>query len=240
MCLDHTLRQRLAVHGKSMVHRGDLNLIAVHILHRMVRAMMSVVHLDGFCAQCQSQHLVPQANPKDRDRALVQYRPDHRHSVVASGRGIAWPIGKEQPIGLVRQNILCGGRCWQHSDIAANGRQAPQDIALCAVIHGNNLIFRGFMGNIALRPSPAFLIPFVGLCTADLFGEVQAFEPSEAFGLRQKVLDIEHAVCIVAQGDMRRTLLADGAGEATGVNSTYGDAPACRKPRAELIACAPA
>ena len=35
---------------------------------------------------------------------------------------------------------------------------------------------------------------------------------------------------------MRRTLLADGAGQAAGVNAANGDAPARGKPRGELIA----
>ena len=171
---------------------------------------------------------------------MCQYRLDHRHSIASCGGGIAWAIGKEKPIGLVRQNIFCGGRCGQHSDIAAHGGQAAQDITFCAVINGDNLIFGRLFGNIAFRPSPAFLIPFVGLCAADILGQVQTFETGESFGLRQKVLQIEHAVWTVAQSHVRRTLLADGAGEAAGINATYRDAPARGKPRGELFACAPA
>src|SRR5262245_10328654 len=50
MGFDCVGRQRLAVDREAVVHRGDLDLAGGEILHRMVRAVMTLVHLHGLGA----------------------------------------------------------------------------------------------------------------------------------------------------------------------------------------------
>jgi len=43
----HTVRKALCIDGKAMIHRGNLDLPGLMIFHRVVRAMMAMVHFDG-------------------------------------------------------------------------------------------------------------------------------------------------------------------------------------------------
>src|SRR6266702_4429809 len=58
------LRQRLLVHGKAVVHRGDLDLAGGLVLHGMIGAVMALMHLHGLGADGEAEHLVAEANPK--------------------------------------------------------------------------------------------------------------------------------------------------------------------------------
>src|SRR5215470_7840787 len=44
------LRKRFLVDREAVVHRGDLDLAGGEILHRMVRAVVALMHLHGFAA----------------------------------------------------------------------------------------------------------------------------------------------------------------------------------------------
>src|SRR5215211_3829860 len=69
------LRQRLLVDCEAVVHRGDLDLAGGEILHRMVRAVMALVHLLRLAAERQAQHLVAEADA-ERRRAALDYLAD--------------------------------------------------------------------------------------------------------------------------------------------------------------------
>ena len=53
MGLKHSHRQRLAVYSETMVHGGYFNLVAFHIFHRVVGAMVTMIHFDGFSTKRQ-------------------------------------------------------------------------------------------------------------------------------------------------------------------------------------------
>src|SRR5262249_27581524 len=54
-------RQRGAVDREAVVHRGDLDLAGGEVLHRMVRAVVTLMHLHGLAAEREAEHLVAQA-----------------------------------------------------------------------------------------------------------------------------------------------------------------------------------
>src|SRR5229473_777755 len=81
-------RQRLLIHGKTMVHRGDFHLACGLVLDRMIGAVMALMHLPGLGADRQAQHLMAQTNTKRR-RPRIDDLLDHRHGVFAGRRGIA-------------------------------------------------------------------------------------------------------------------------------------------------------
>ena len=58
MGFHHPFGQALAVHCKSMVHRGDLDFAGFMVFDRMVCTVMAMVHLDGFGPQRDGQHLM--------------------------------------------------------------------------------------------------------------------------------------------------------------------------------------
>lgn len=108
-----TFRQRVAIDRETMVHGNYLDLAGGEILHRMVRAVMALMHLDGFRAECERQHLVTEADTKDRDFRFKQLA-DHGHGVFGSGRRITRAVGEEYAIGLHGEDVGGAGSGGNH------------------------------------------------------------------------------------------------------------------------------
>ena len=83
--------KRLLVDGEAVVHRDDLDLARGIVAHRMVGAMMALMHLDGFGAEGEAEHLVAEADAEDRD-ARIDELPDRGNGVVAGRRRVAGAV----------------------------------------------------------------------------------------------------------------------------------------------------
>ena len=81
--------RRRAVDREAVVHRGDLDLAGGEVLHRMVGAVVALVHLHGLRADRDAEHLVAEADAEGRHAAVDQacgspaphirrWRPDRR------------------------------------------------------------------------------------------------------------------------------------------------------------------
>src|SRR5271168_1966579 len=101
--LDRICRQARAVHRETVIHRGDLDLAGREILHRMVCAMVTLVHFYGLAADRDRQHLMTEADAEGRH--LVDERVDDRYGIFAGRGRIAGPVGKKDAVGLERQDI---------------------------------------------------------------------------------------------------------------------------------------
>src|SRR5437899_2000970 len=101
MRLDCVRGQRRAVDREAMVHRGDLDLAGGEVLHRMVRAMVALMHLAGGGANRDAEHLVAEADA-ERWHAAVDDLADHRHRIFPGCRRIARAVGEEHAVGLER------------------------------------------------------------------------------------------------------------------------------------------
>ncbi len=230
MGLDHALRQRLAVHREAVVHRGDLDPAGLDIAHGVVRAVMTVTHLDGPGTKCQRQHLMAQADTEDR-QAAFQQRLDHRHRIAAGRRRIAGTVGQENTLGVMGHDLIGGRGGGQHGDIRAMGHQRPQNVALGAVIQRDDLEGRVFgRGAEALAPFPTAFRPAIGLRTTDPLGQIEPDQPRPVARLGDHGLDVETSPGIMAQHDMRRALTADRAGQAAGIHAADTDPAAPRHP----------
>ena len=62
-------RQRLLVDREAVIHRGDLDLAGGQVLHRMVRAVVALMHLHGLAAEREAEHLVAEADAEGRRAA---------------------------------------------------------------------------------------------------------------------------------------------------------------------------
>src|SRR5882724_6415183 len=82
------LRQRVLVDRKAVIHRCDLDLAGGQVLHRMVRAVMALMHLHGLAAEGEAEHLVAEADAEGR-RARIDDLLDDRHRIFAGRRRIA-------------------------------------------------------------------------------------------------------------------------------------------------------
>src|SRR5690606_10702970 len=93
------VRQAFARHDKAVVLRGDLDPAGDKILDRLVAAAMALMHLDGFRADREGQHLMAEADAENR-HAAVDTGADNRHRIFARRNRIARPVGEKDPIGL--------------------------------------------------------------------------------------------------------------------------------------------
>ena len=85
--------------------------------------------------------------------------PDHRHGVFAGRRRVAGAVREEDAVGLERQHLL-GGRGRRHDGhLAAGLREEPQDVALDAVVDGDDVVLRLVLAAIALAELPGGLVP---------------------------------------------------------------------------------
>src|SRR4029078_10778487 len=66
MRLLNILRQRILVDREAVVHRGDLDLAGGEILHRMIGAVVTLMHLHRLAADCDAQHLMAEADAEGR------------------------------------------------------------------------------------------------------------------------------------------------------------------------------
>ena len=160
-----------------MVHAGDFHLVGVIVLDRVVGAVMAVVHLDGLGPQCQRKHLMPKANPENRQVGRVQDVLDHRHGINARRRRIAGAVGQENTVGVQCQHVLGGGCRGQHRHIAPRAGKTAQNVAFRAVINGDDLVFGGVLGLVAFGPGPAHFVPVVGLGAGHVLGQIKPFKP---------------------------------------------------------------
>ncbi len=59
-------RQAVAIHGEAVIHRGDLNLMRGEVLHRMIGAVMALMHLAGLAAERETEHLMAKTDAEHR------------------------------------------------------------------------------------------------------------------------------------------------------------------------------
>ena len=113
--------QARPIDREAVVHRHDLDLAGGEVLHRMVRAVMALRHLDGLRADREPQQLMAETDAEQGNLRL-QERLDGRHGVFAGGGRIARPVGEHDPVGLERQDVLGARRRRHHRHRAADSR----------------------------------------------------------------------------------------------------------------------
>src|SRR5260370_21634794 len=87
-----TLRQRIRVHRKIVVVRGDLNLPRGQLLHGMISTVVSELQLESLSAESDAGELMSEANAED---GLPTHEPPNRINCIGTRLGVA---------GAVRQN----------------------------------------------------------------------------------------------------------------------------------------
>ena len=161
--------------------------------------------------------------------------PDLRHRVLARGRRIARPVGQEHAIGLALQDVLGADLGRHHCHLAAGRRQAAQDVALQAVIHGDHVQLRLLLPAVALAPQPARLVPGVALAGGDLGHQVHALEPRPRPGLAQQPIQVERAGRLVGDHPVGHAFLADAGDQGARIDPRQGDDAARLEPAVERL-----
>ena len=129
------LGQRPEIDGKPVVLGGDLHPTIPQTPDRVIPAVVTKGQLEGARTDGQSEHLVAEADPKDREGP-------EKAAQRACGRcerfRIAGPIGDEDPIGTERKNVVRGGRRRHHFHLETVAGEVAEDIGLHSQVDGDD------------------------------------------------------------------------------------------------------
>ena len=168
-------------------------------------------------------------------QARIDELPDLRHGIDAGRRRIARPVRQEHAVGLARQHLLGGRRRRHHRELAAGGGELAQDVALQAVVDGDDMEAWAGLLPIAFVPPPLGLVPAIALAARHILGEVEPDHAGEGGELALQRRKIELAVRRVRDHRVRHALLADQRGQRARVDAGDGDDAARLQPVVELL-----
>ena len=176
------------------------------------------------------------AETDSEDRRLCRDQlAQHRHGIFAGRRRIARPVRQKDAVGLVPQNVFgCRRRRYDRHAAAMLGEHA-QDVALGAVIDGDDVKARCVLSAIAGLAPPHGLGPVVALAAGDLFRQIHAFEPGPGARLIAHRGDVEIAVRPVGDDAGRRALVADMTGQLSRIDAREPDNAVRAQPRIERL-----
>src|SRR5215831_5598976 len=136
---------------------------------------MAARHLTGLAAERQSQQLMAEANAED-GLTPVQQPAQNRHRVSAGRGWVTRTVRQENTVGPVANYILCRGSGGDYSDMAAERREHPQDVAFGAVIDCYDVVTGTLLEAITSLSVPHGFGPLVGLAAGYFLGQVHSFE----------------------------------------------------------------
>ena len=132
--------------------------------------------------------------------------------------------------------MSCGQRVGGNDgDIAAHAREATQDVALEAVVDGDDFILAAVGIGVARGPVPFLLVPLHALGEGDILGEIEAFEAAPGLGHGEQLLHVELALGIVGDDAVGHALVADQVGEFAGVDARQADDASGLQPFVEML-----
>ena len=199
----------------------------------MIGAVVALMHLFGFRAQRNRQHLVAEADAEDRLAAGDEFF-DFRHGVNAGCGGVARAVRQEHAIGVHRQNVFSTCRGGDDRDRAADGGEAAQDIALDAEVDGDDFMFGRCLGE-AFAPGPLAFVPSVCLTAGHVFGEVEAEQARPGIGFFDERRNIEIAIGIMRDDAVGHALVADEPRQGARIDARDADDVARAQPAVEMF-----
>src|SRR5581483_8674380 len=118
---------------------------------------------------------------------------------------------------------------------ASRSRQAAQDVALEAVVHGHYVQIGMLLPPVALAPGPQRLVPGVALPGRHLWHQIETEEARPRPGLALEPVDVELAGRLVSDHAVGHARLADARGQGTRVHAGDGDDAARLEPRIKSL-----
>ena len=154
------------------------------------------------------------------------------YSPVAAG--IAGAVGQEDAVGLHGQDLFGAGLGRHDGDLGAEPGEQAQDVALDAVVDGDDMHRRLGLLAKAFVPDPGRLAPDRGLARGDLLGEVEADQAGPGRGAALQVVEVEDAVRRMRDDGVGHALFADQRGQRAGVDARQRDDAAPLQPLVEV------
>ena len=229
--------QAVGIHGETVVHRGDLDFAGGQILDRVIGTVMALMHLGGLAAQGQAHELVTKA---DAEHGFAGFHEllNGRDGVSAGLGRIAGAVGEEDRIGIVGQDVVCRSSGGHDGDLGTLIGEAAQNVALGAVIDGDDVEFWVFQRAVADIPLPAGLVPVIGLGSGDFLGEVKTFKAGEGVEFGGNGAFVELAGRLMDDDAIGHALFADQCGQGPSVDASDADDVALLEPGIELFGSA--
>ena len=182
----------VAVHGEAVVHRDDLHLAGGEVLHRMVGAVVALVHLLRLGAERQASIWWPRQMPNiGMPEAISFWISGTAYLPVAAGS--PGPFDRKTPSGLSASMSSAVRRRRHDRDLAAGAGQAAQDVALDAVVDGDDVeLRRCSCAAVAFAPHPGRLVPGVALAGRDVRarGPCRRGPPRLGLGLQRAISNL--------------------------------------------------
>ena len=154
------------------------------------------------------------------------------YSPVAAGS--PGPFDRKMPSGLSARMSAADVLRRHHRHPAAIAGELAQDVALDAVIDGDDVEFRLVHFAVALAPLPRRLLPGEALAVVTIGTRSMPTSPGHAFASRLSASTIEAAGRLVRDHRVRHALLADERGERAGVDAGKPDDAAALEPLVEM------
>ena len=172
---------------------------------------------------------MPKVGVPDVDHLL-----DHRHRIFAGLGGIAGAVGQEHAVRLHRQDVFGRGGRRHHRDLAAVAGEQPQDVALDAVVDGDDVELGLGLPAKAFFPGPRRFVPGEALAGGDHRHQVHAFEAGPFARFFLQAVQVELAVLGVRDHRVGHALAADQRGQRPGIDAGEADDAARLQPVVEM------
>ena len=209
--------------AKAVVLRGDLHTAADQIHNRLVATTMTEFEFFHLGAARQADHLVTEADAKDRHLAdqLLHLLVGLHHGI-----GVTGAIGQKDAIGIHVEHLTRGCIPRHDGEVAASTDQALQDAALDTAVVGDHFVAgrSGRGKRKVMRSGQVVRSKGMGLRAAHGLDQVLADQRRRGGQALGKLVDVE---------DLRRdyahlgTVVAQVAHESAGVDALDSDDAVC-------------
>ena len=164
--------------------------------------------------------------------------PDDRNCIFAGRRRIAGAVRQEHAIGLERHDVFGRGFCRHDRDLAAGAGEQPKNVALDAIVDGNNMEFRTGLPGKTLAPGPRSFIPGKALSARHHRHKIHADQAGPFRGFLLERGDIEFAIGRVRDHGVRHAVDADQRRQGARIDAGQPDNAARLEPVTEISGCA--
>jgi hypothetical protein len=217
-----------------VVHRGDLDLAGGEILDRVVGAVVALMHLGGLAAEREASSWWPRQMPNiGLPVSISALMVGTAYLPVAAGS--PGPLDRKMPSGLCERTSLAVAVAGHDRHLGALFGELAQDVALGAVVDGDDVELGVLDLAVALVPFPRGLVPVVGLAVVTSLARSRPFEAGEVLELGDHRGLVEEAVGLVGDDAVRHALFADAGGQRPRVDAGDADDVALLQPGVEPL-----
>ena len=217
--LGNQLAQAGEQQAKAVVLRGNLHATAHQVHNRLVATAVTELKLFHLGTAGQADHLVTQANAKDRHLAdqLLHLLVGLHHSI-----GVAGAVGQKDAIGIHVEDLTRGRVPRHDGEVAAGADEALQNAALHAAVVSDHLVAgrSGFRERKVMRGGQVGSCKLVRLGAAHGLDQVLAHQRGCCGQTLGKLIDVED---LGRDNAHLGTVVAQVAHQGAGIDALDGD-----------------